>query len=179
MKLGAVKNNMVMKDNKEKEKKPIFNIIDLIILIFIVLAVVGIVMRYNLADKVNLNANGETFRIEFMTSENIQKASQKYFREGVSFYMTVEGVKIGEITGIIDVRDPAVWYSEKVDGKIIKTELPGRIDVRGVMVSAGRTTSEGVMLNGNMFVAPNKELKVQTGEWEGSIRVINVEKIDK
>jgi len=160
---------------KEKEKKSGFNIIDLIIILFIILAVVGIFMRYNLADQINLNANGETFEIEFQIWD-IQEASQQYLTEGKSFYMTIEHIKIGEITTILDVR-PAIHYSEGLRGDISKTERPGRIDITGIMTGTGRTTKEGHMINGNTFVAPNKELYVHTGEWEGVIRVISVTKV--
>ena len=170
---------MVMKDNKEKEKKFAFNIIDLIIVLFIILAGVGIFMRYNLADTINLNAHGDTFEIEFITGESIQEASQKYFRAGVKFYMTNESIEFGEMTADpLDVRNPAIWYSQDLHGNIIKTELPGRIDVIGVVTCTGRTTKDGFMINGNMFVAPNKEIYIYTNEWEGYIRILNVTKIN-
>ncbi|MCL2813921.1 MAG: DUF4330 domain-containing protein, partial [Oscillospiraceae bacterium] len=165
--------------NANKEKKPgfKFNIIDLIIILFVAAALVGIAMRYNLADKINLNANGETFEIEFITGWNIQEASQQYFEPGVSFYINIDSIKIGEIKEILDIRNPA--FDEVVDlrGNIVKTEVPGRIDVIGVMKSTGRTTKEGnVMINGNQFVAPNKEFLVHTGYIEGWIRIISIKK---
>jgi len=166
---------MVTKENKEKKSG--FNIIDLIIVLFVILVVVGVVMKYNLADKINLNAQGDTFEIEFIIQE-IQEASQKYLQPGRSFYITIESIKIGEITDILDIR-PAVWYSEKLNGDVIKTELPGRIDVTGVMTSKGRMTKDGVMINGNSFVGPNKEFLTHTGEWEGLIRIISVKKINE
>lgn len=162
---------------KEKEKKSGFNIIDLIIILFVILAVVGIFMRYNLADQINLNANGDTFEIEFVIW-NIQEASQQYLHSGKSFYITIESIKIGEITEILDVRNPAVFYAENGRGEVIKTEYPGRIDVTGIMTSTGRSTKDGNMINGNLFVAPNKEFLVHTGEWEGIINVISVKKIN-
>ena len=165
---------MVMKENKEKKSG--FNIIDVIIVLFIILAVAGIIMRYNLADKINLNANGETFEIEFLILD-IQEASQKYLDEGKSFYITSESIKIGEITIILSVI-PSVHYAEDVHGNINKTERPGRIDMTGIMKSTGRTTKEGTMINGNTFVAPNKELFAHTGEWEGVVRVLSVKKVD-
>ena len=174
---------MVMKESKDnknikpKEKKSGFNIVDFIIIIFIILAAAGIVMRYNLADKINLNAHGETFEIEFLILD-IQEASRQYLKEDKTFYMTIESIKIGEITKILDIR-PAVFYSEKLEGDIVKTEKPERIDVTGIMTSTGRTTKEGHMINGNTFVAPNKELYVHTGEWEGWIRVLDVKVVSE
>jgi len=163
-----------------KEKKSGFNIIDLIIILFVVLAAVGIVMRYNLAEQINLNANGETFEIEFMTGWNVQEASQQYFRPGVSIYYTLESMKIGEITEILDVRNPAVDYGRILNGDLVKIEIPERIDIYCVMQSTGRITNDGdYMINGNTFVAPNKELFIHTSEWEGWIRILSVKKVNE
>ncbi|MCL2158377.1 MAG: DUF4330 domain-containing protein [Oscillospiraceae bacterium] len=163
-------------NNKEKRSK--FNVIDLLIILFVVAACAGIAMRYNLADQINLDSNGETFLIEFVTAWDIQEESQQYFSPGVSFYVTIESIKIGEITDILDVRNPAVSYVEDGRGNIVKTELPGRVDVKGVMKSTGRITKDGeFMINGNMFVAPNQEFFIHTGKWEGRIRIISMERV--
>lgn len=160
-----------------KEKKAKFNIIDLIIALFIILAVFGIFMRYNLADEINFNAYGETFEIEFLIGD-IQEASQDYLVAGEKFYINIESLEIGEIKEILDVRNPAPIYVEDWHGNIGKSELPGRIEVIGVMTSKGRTTKDGdVMINGNSFVGPNKEFLVHTGKWEGLIRVLSVTKV--
>ncbi|MCL1792936.1 MAG: DUF4330 family protein [Oscillospiraceae bacterium] len=163
-----------------KEKKPRFNIIDLIIILFIAAALVGIAMRYNLADTINLNANGETFEIEFISGWAIQEASQKYFEPGVAFYINIDSVKIGEIKEILDIRNPAIDYVTDLNGNIVETELPGKIDVIGVMKSTGRITKDGeYMINGNYFVAPNKEMLIHTGYLEGWVRIISIKKADE
>ena len=163
-----------------KEKKPGFNIIDVIIVLFIAAALAGIAMRYNLADTINLNANGETFEIEFITAWDIQEASQRYFEPGVCFYVNIDSIKIGEIKEILDVRNPALEHVVDLSGTIVETEKPGRIDVIGVMKSSGRITKDGeFMINGNQFVAPNKEFFVHTGNLEGWIRIISVKKVDE
>jgi len=165
--------------NKDiKEKKAGFNIIDLIIIFFVILAAVGIVWRYNLTDNIYLNATGDTFEIEFVTAADIQEASQDYLKPGVKFYINIESTEIGTIKEILEIRNPAVGYEGDVHGNVGKSDLPGRIDVRGIMISRGRTTKEGFMINGNSFVAPGKEYLIHTGELEVNIRVISVKKID-
>ena len=160
-----------------RTRKAGFNIIDLLIVLFIVLAAVGIVMRYKLADKVNLNATGDKFEIEFMI-ENIQKASEDYLTAGTPFYINTDSIKIGEIKEILDVRD-AVHILSDLNGNVIKSELPGRIDVTGVMTCYGRTVKEGgYMLNGNSFVAPGKMYLVHTGKLSVNITIMNIEKVN-
>jgi len=165
-----------------KEKKPGFrlNVIDLVIVLFVVAALAGIAVRYNLADKINLNATGEIFEIEFESGWNMQEASQQYFEPGVSFYINIDSVKIGEIKEIIDIRNPAFEYIVDLHGDIVKSDVPGRIDVIGVMRSTGRITKDGdFMINGNQFVAPNKEFLVHTSHIEVWIRIRKVTKVDQ
>jgi len=167
-------------NNKEKKPGIRFNVMDLAIILFVAAALVGIAIRYNVADTITVNANNEIFDIEFESGWNMQEASQKYFEPGVSFYINIDSVKVGEIKEIIDIRNPAIQYIETSDGKIVESEVPGRIDVKGVMRSTGRITKEGnFMINGNLYVAPNKELLVHTGYIEVWIRITKVTKVDQ
>jgi len=162
-----------------KTKKTKFNLIDFIIILFAVMAAVGIFWRFNLADEINFNATGDIFDIEFVTAGHIQEASQNYFLAGEKFYIHIESLEIGEITEILDIRNPAEVYVQDVNGNINKSEQPGRIDVRGVMRSRGRINKDGeYMINGNINVASNKEFLVHTGKWEGTIKVISVTKVN-
>ena len=160
-----------------KEKKARFNIIDFIIVIFILMAVAGIIWRVNLADEIYFNATGDVFEIEFVTAGNIQEASQDYFIIGEKFYIHIESLEIGEITEILEIRNPGEAYVQDVKGNVTESESPGRINVRGIIKSRGRTNKNGEhMINGNINVAPNKELLVHTGKWEGYIRIVSVTK---
>ena len=153
--------------------------VDVVIALFVVAAIVGIAIRFNLTDTIILNSEMDTFEIEFITEWDIQKASQQYFEPGVIFYVDTNSVKLGEIIDILDVRDPAFHEFVNVNGEIVKSERPGRIDVIGLMKCAGRITKEGnYMINGNVFVAPSKTFLVHTGYLEGTIRVISVKKVD-
>ena len=164
--------------NKEiKEKKSGFNIVDLLIVLFVILAAAGIVMRYNLADEIQFNALGETFEIEFKIGP-IQEASRKYLKPGEKFYINIEGLEIGTIKEILDITDPAVDYDTVINGTVIRTELPGRIEVTGVMTSKGRTTRDGdIYLNGNSFIAAGGEFLANTGKLEVTVRILSVKKV--
>lgn len=162
-----------------REVKPKFNIVDLLIILFLILAAAGIVWKFNLADEINFNATGDIFEVEFVTASNIQEASQEYFKAGEKFYINIDSIEIGEIIEILDIRNPAEWYDSDLNGVIIETEQPGRIDVRGVMQSKGRVKSDGeVLINGNVSIAPNKEFLAHTGMWEGYIRIVSIKKIN-
>jgi hypothetical protein len=155
-----------------EHKKLRFNVIDLIIVLFMILAVVGIIIRYDLADDINFGATGEEFEIEFMVM-NIMRGTEDSLQAGEKFYITIESIFIGEVINIIDVRD-AVEYVEMVNGDIVRSTLPERVDVTGVMRSRGRTTREGVMLNGNIFVTTNTRHFIHTGRREAWITIMNI-----
>jgi hypothetical protein len=166
------------KDRENKVRKTRFNIIDLVIVLFIVMAIVGIFMRFNLAEEINIHALGEVFEIEFLIGD-IQEASQDFLVPGERFYMELASIEIGTIIRIDDIRNPAPAYVTDINGNIIKSELPGRIEVIGVMESRGRTNRDGNhMINGNIFIAPNRELLVHTGKIEGLIRILSVTKVN-
>ncbi|MCL2096145.1 MAG: DUF4330 domain-containing protein [Oscillospiraceae bacterium] len=164
----------MIKDNKTKKTR--FGIVDLIIILFVILAAAGILMRLNLAEEITLGANMETYEIEFIIGD-IQEASQDFLTVGEKFHVDSASIEIGVITEILDIRNPAPIYVTDRNGNIIKSESPGRIEIIGVMESSGRTTKDGShMINGNIFVAANKEFFVHTGKIEGMIRVLKVTK---
>jgi len=163
---------------KDKDKKARFNIIDIIIVLFIVLAAVGIFMRFNLAEEINLSALSETYEIEFLIGD-IQEASQDFLTVGQKFHIDAASIEIGVIKEILDIRNPAPVWVRDIYGNLIESEAPGRIEIIGVMESKGKTNKEGNhMINGNIFVAPNRIFLCHTGKWEGELRVMNVRKID-
>ena len=166
------------KEKENKVKKSRFNIVDLIIVLFIILAAAGIFMRFNLAEEIGLRALGETYEIEFLIGD-IQEASQDFLIPGERFHIDAASIEIGVIKDILDIRNPAPAYVTDINGNVVKSELPGRIEIIGVMESKGRTNKEGNrMINGNIFVGENSLFFVHTGKWEGTIRVMNVKKVD-
>lgn len=160
----------------KENKKLKLNIIDIIIVLFMILAVIGIFYRYNIADEINFNANSETFEIEFLV-ENVRRGTEDYLKTGEKFYINIESIEIGTVKEIIDVRD-AEWYMETSESEMVRTTLPERVDVTGVMQSKGRTTKEGnVMINGNSFVSQGTKFFIHTGKRECWITVMNVTKV--
>jgi hypothetical protein len=161
-----------------KESRKIkFNIIDVVIILFIILAVIGIFIRYDIADDINFNASGETFEIEFIV-EKILSGTEVYLQAGEKFYINIERTEIGMVKEIIDIRE-AVENVPTNHGEIVKSTLPDRVDVTGIMTSRGRTTADGsIMLNGNIFVTENKEFFIHTGKRECWIRVMSIKKVD-
>jgi hypothetical protein len=161
----------------KENRKFRFNIIDLIIVLFMILAVIGIIIRYDIADDINFNASGETFEIEFYVSD-IRAGSEEFLQAGETFYITIDSIELGTVLRLTDVRE-AIVYLETSEGDIVQSFAPGRVDVTGIMRSTGRTTREGnIMLNGQSFVAPGAHFFVHTGKRECWITIMSIERVD-
>lgn len=159
-----------------KEPGTRFNIMDFLILLCVLLILVGIFFRLNLASRINIGENKQKFEVEFLI-QDIQEESQYLLNPGVPFFITTQDIKIGEIKEILEIRD-AVSYIEDIDGDIKRSELEGRIDVTGVFTCFGREDENGgTLINGNNFVACGKEYFVHTGGLEVNIMVLNVKKV--
>jgi len=157
----------------KENKKLRFNVIDLVIVLFMILALVGIFFRYNMADRLNLMARGVTFEIEFLV-EDIQRGTEHFLQPGERFHITLESIEIGTVWEILDVRG-AVAYVETVEGDILRSYRPERVDVTGIMRSQGRIAPDGTyMLNGNTFVAVNSNFFIHTGLREVLITVMDI-----
>jgi len=168
-------NNHNNKDGRKPRLR--FNIIDLIIILFMLLAIVGIAWRYNIADQVNFRARGATFEIEFHIA-SIMRGTEYSIRAGERFYVGIDSVEIGVIWEILDVRD-AVAYVEMLDGTIVRTYVPERVDVTGIMRSVGRVSPEGnYLIGGTRHVSANSTFFVHTGRRENWITVISVRVLD-
>ena len=160
-----------------ENKKSKFNIIDLIIVLLMALAIVGIFLRYNIADDINFNATGEVFEIEFYAPAMLS-GTEDYLYAGEKFHINIESMLIGEIKEIIDVRE-AVINVTNAEGDIVKSTSPNRVDVTGIMISKGRTTKDGnIMLNGNIFVSEGKDFLAHTSMRECTIYIMDIKKID-
>lgn len=159
-----------------KTKKSKLNAIDVSIILIIVLIIIGVAWRYDWAKKINFQANQDKILVEFKVSDNIQERSQKYLTAGTSFYITTASIKLGEIKEILDIR-PAELFVQTQDGDsidIVKSYVPNRIDVSGVLLCYGKKVDSGYMINGNIYCAAGKEFLIHTGELEVYITVINV-----
>jgi len=161
----------------KENRKLRFNIVDLMIILFVILALVGIFLRYDMADRLNLRAQGETFEVEFIV-RGILRGTEHPLHTGATFYIGRESIPLGVISEIWDIRE-AVEYVADVNGEIVRSYLPDRVDIIGVMVSTGRTTSEGYrMINGNAFVTTGSWWLAHTGFREVVIRVLDVTTVE-
>lgn len=150
-----------MKNSSRKKFR--FNVIDIILVLVIILAVGGIVVRAGIGEKISISSKSEEVEIRFLALE-LDHAAGDFFIEGDTAYNNATGKKIGNISSEKTIV-PAEKLITLADGTIIKTEsLDARkIDVRGGIIASGVFDEDGsFMLDGNTCLVPGMTLSFHT-----------------
>ena len=150
-----------MKNTSRKKFR--FNVIDIILVLVILLAAGGIIVRAGIGEKISVSSKSEEVEIRFLALE-LDHAAGDFFIEGDTAYNNSTGKKIGNISSEKTIV-PAEKLITLADGTIIKTEsLDARkIDVRGGIITTGVFTEDGsFMLDGNTCLVPGMTLSFHT-----------------
>ena len=172
-------------NNTKKTKKLRPNIIDLLIVVAVLGAIVGVALRTGIVEKVITNNSLESARISFLV-QNISGESYNYFIPGDIFYSDTHKCYLGTLEEKpYDL--PAEMFIEGADGKVIKSYSPAdiddpskseRIDVRGKLISSGVFSNEGFLLGGTTYIAPGSTVTMKSRNITVSITVTGVERIN-
>lgn len=171
----------VQKNGKRKLRP---NIIDLLIVVAVIGAVIGIALRAGVVEKVVNNINVEPARITFMVYD-INNDSFDYFNAGDAFFSDTHGY-----LGTLEAKPlemAAEAYIAGIDGTLIKTQSPGdlydptkngRIDVKGSILASGFFSEDGFLLGGTNYIAPGSKVKMNSKNISVTATVINIEPIN-
>ncbi len=149
------------------EEKKRFNIIDWAIVLLIVLAAAGLVLRYGLAEKWKNSQNTVRAEIRFSIS-NIRETSYTggYFAPGTRVYNSdADNNYIGVFAGEERFSYmPAKYYQISSSGEIVEERsVLDRIDVTGVILTEGVKNDNGFFYGGSTYVAPGQYISINTG----------------
>lgn len=145
----------------ENTKKARFNVIDLLIILAFIAVAAGILLRYNIADKLGVKADDVEVELTFRVSD-MRTTSQDCFALGDTFVWDTVGVSLGELTEI--TFKPAEAVVELADGSAQLTYSETRIDAFGILRVKGTMTDEGFMLGGTQFISPGKDVSMNNGK---------------
>lgn len=164
--------------NKTKKKATTrFNVIDLIIIILALACIAGIYIRYASLDDINAQAALDSAQVSFLV-QDIRNTSAKFFENAEKeVYFADEKVKFGEFMRGFTIT-PAEKYMTDESGNVYKAVYPEntRIDVRGKILSEGRWTDTGFYVDGSIYIAPGKEIKIATSDITVTLIVTEVTK---
>lgn len=165
--------NIQSKPRKIRKFKP--NIIDFLIVVVIIGAIVGIVLRTGIVEQVTINSNLEKARVSFRIAD-ISEDAGNYFGIGDVFYSETHRATLGALETYSIM--PAEVYVVNDRGELIKTNsISGTIDVRGVITCEGFFTEDGFLLGGSSYIAPNSEITVKTTNLNATLTVTDIEKV--
>lgn len=151
-----------------------FNIIDFLIIVTVIGCIAGVFLRYDLASKIGLNRNKDEVEISFLVM-GLREGSTLALVEGDTIYWEQNGMEIGKLLSK-DIMEGSHYILDE-DFEFHKRYNQLRFDVRGVISAKGNMTENGFMLNGTQFIAPGKELKIQSKNITTTVTVTEIRQI--
>lgn len=167
---------MAVNQNSEKKLGRRFNIIDVFLIILVVLCVLGIYFRAEIAEKMGLEKDLEEYKVGFKIAE-IRYTSAEYLQSGNAVYLDTGNVLFGTIEGKCQER-PSEVYVEGPDGAPMKVIYPKDtcIDVFGTLNCMGLMKEDGFYLNGTYSLAPGSVVNVRTEMLNFTIIITDISK---
>jgi hypothetical protein len=162
-----------MSDMQETQKSRVrFSVIDFIILLLVIACIVGIVMRYDLAEKLFSDTARVEARVTFI-AEAVSPDEANAFRPNTDFH--VRDTFFGTLLSAEST--PAVIYYENPNGVLSSYEDASRFDLRGSLTVRAVFGENGCLLNGNTFIAAGSVFTLRANSVSVDITVLSVEPV--
>ncbi|MBC8535175.1 DUF4330 domain-containing protein [Feifania hominis] len=135
------------------------NVLDLVILLFVVAAAVFVMLKGNFIEKVKVTSNDA--KIEYVVMlESVREYTYNAIYVGDPIFDDETDAQIGVVTKV--EMKPYYDIIEKSDGTVVSALVPERYKLLITAEGDGKVTDDGYMINGNRLVAPNGSIKVAT-----------------
>ena len=166
-----------------KNKKKRLGALDICILAAILLCIAGAAARMVLKEDSILaqNTQLDTYTV-FFNVKDIRETSARYLYSGAVFYLDDTGEYFGALTETPGTT-PALKIYADANGNQVEVynntddDRVSRIDVEGSFTVSAVVDKDGyLMLNGNTYIAPNKELRIRSKELMVNIRITSIVK---
>lgn len=136
-----------------------FNILDIIIVIFIIAAAAGVLIKSGMLGG-TLSA-AEPVPISFSVKiENVRTYTIDAFNIGDGLYDAETGAYLGVITAI--EKTPYKTYVVHIDGSLTLEPVPEKYTLMITVEGTGKVTGTGNYINGNRIVSPGAGLQIST-----------------
>ena len=149
---------MAVNQNAEKLSVRKFNIIDVFLIILVVLCILGVYFRAQVAEWIGIEKKVEEYKISFEVS-GMRYTSGKYLPAGSEIYFEGGNVLIGTIDGNC-ITLPASTFVNGPDGAPVKVSYPKEtyIDLSGTIKCMGIMKDEGFYLSGTYALSPGSTI---------------------
>ena len=151
------------------EKK--FNVIDFIIIVLVLGAIIAMVVRYNLVEKLVTDDVRDEVEISFLAT-GISPEIASGITDGSEYFTESNGMSVGELLSHT-VTDSKIVISNEYGQPVVSSDKTKK-DVSGVLKSGGVMTEDGFMLDGVTFVCAGKNLKIQSLNGQFSVIITEI-----
>ena len=154
-------------------KKMRFNVIDVIIVILIIGAITGIILRYNIVGKLVSSSSRDKVSITVLVT-GVKPALAESIKDGEDFY--IESKKFGTLAS--HNAENSVVYKTDEEGNIIRSSDPSLNDVTTVFTAEGVIDPDGSFkLAGSRFLAAGKTVTLQSMHVQLEGVILSIEQI--
>ena len=179
---------MTEKKQKAPRTAPKFGILDVVLILLIIVAVVGVYFRYNIIDWISSTKNLSDYTVSY-TVEDIRHTTPNYIKVDDKVYFASDSEYFGVLTNATENSTealvgivPASEYFTKMDGSIIEVKYPDtqtRVDAQGRLICKGRYSEQsGFLVNGSTYIAPGQVIDIRTEQVSVSIRIDEIVAIE-
>ncbi len=162
----------------ERTKKLKFNLLDVIIIIVAIALITGLVIRFNLADRI-INSEQQA-RVTFLVSGIRTDTVDESLLEGDIFYCKKFNGQFGELIDRDQFKvSPAKQLLDNEQGIAVESKLDYRSDVVGYIKATGRFDDErGFLADGVNQIAPGGEYEIHSSHRSMIITVLSVDPVE-
>ena len=145
-----------MENKKTGKLFGVFNLLDLVIVLFVVAAGAALMWRLDLVNSVG--AGSQDVTIEYtIRIEPVRLMTYLAVKEGDPLYDSENGAAIGVVTKV----ETETYYREVImlDGSLMASPDPENLTVFITAEGVGKSTQDGLMLGGNRICSPGGTIK--------------------
>ncbi len=159
-------------DNKGKLFGKI-SIIDLLIVLLVVVAVVGVYFKFFIVDKGTSAGHLDTIQYQVKTISGVRQYSADAIENGIDVFDGTNGRHMGKV--IKTEVTPSKDYITKADGTHVEAIKPDRFDVVVTIEVQGAENDYGYFANGNLEIKRGSDFKFKTRKVELETRIKDIE----
>lgn len=163
----------VQHDAQKKRAK--FNALDAFIVLVILVILVGAGLRMFMNENGDKTIENEKYVVSFVIRKAIDSDADA-LTSGDVFYLDTNGAVLGTLDGEPVVSPAEVTVIDE-NGQLKAGYSSGEnVYIRGRLIVEGYMTEDGFMLNGNTYLAPNKNLEVHSAYIMKTIEISEITK---
>ena len=144
---------------KKNSGKVRFNIIDFLIILIVLGSIAGVIIRYNIIDRLVLDTDRDSVRISYMVT-GVSPQIANSITDGDVYYI------VGADNTFGTMEEHSISNALKVEanenGLPVESFDDTMRDVRGTFMSHGVLGDNGFFLDGTVFLAPGKTMVIES-----------------